>query len=93
MNGKTNGTLFAALAGMVLGAGATIIGAVTLSDKRNQKKISDLWAKLKSGAEDKTEVVAKKAEQSKTKIKKVANQAINKAEQITKAAKKEVRKI
>lgn len=37
-------TVYAAVAGMVVGAGAAIAGAVALADKKNQKKVSEAKA-------------------------------------------------
>ena len=96
--------LFAAVAGVVVGAGAVIAGAVALSDKKNQNKVSAAIAKGQKMAKDyvnkvnqrvdKTEqVVESKVEQGKNTIKKVAGKAIKSAEKATKAAKQEVRKI
>lgn len=64
MVNESKGKLFAAVAGAVAGAGAVLVGAMALKDKKNQEN-----------------------------IKKVANKAIKSAELVTKAAKKEVKKI
>ena len=104
MVNENKSNVFAAVAGVVVGAGAVIAGAVALSDKKNQNKVSAAIAKGQKIAKDyvnkvnqrvdKTEqVVESKVEQGKNTIKKVAGKVIKSAEKATKAAKQEVRKI
>ncbi len=96
--------LFAAVAGVVVGAGAVIAGAVALSDKKNQKKVSEALAKGKKivkeyvskanqQADEASELVEGKIAGGKKAVKKVASNVIKTAEKATKAAKQEVRKI
>lgn len=76
--------VFAAVAGIVVGAGAASAGAVALSDKNNQKKVSDALDKGKrmvkgyvNDANDKASDVKEKVEDTmdsgKVKARKLAN--------------------
>jgi gas vesicle protein len=97
-------SMFAAVAGVVVGAGAVIAGAVALSDKNNQKKVREALAKGKKmvkeyvnkaneQADEAGELVEDKIAGGKQAVKTVANKVIKSAEKATKAAKQEVRKI
>jgi hypothetical protein len=93
MSEKSQGNLLATLIGLGIGVGVTVIGAVALSDKKNQNKIGSFWTKLISHLNGSVQELENQAYRSKSKLKKSANQAINKVERLTASAKKEVRKI
>ena len=101
---ETKKKLFAAVAGVVVGAGAVIAGAVALADKKNQDKVSKIIAKGQQVVKryvntankqvDKAEkVVAENINKGRKTAKSVVNKTIKSAEKATKVAKREVRKI
>lgn len=92
MNGNKKKVL-AAVAGAVVGAGAVIASVIAMKDKGNQKKVKELITSAKSAFQGYKNEATNQVAESKENIKKVANQAINKAEKVTKSAKKEVKKI
>lgn len=104
MVNENKSNVFAAVAGVVVGAGAVIAGAVALADKKNQNKVSaaiakgqkiakDYVNKVNHQADEAGELVEDKVANGREAVKKVANKAIKSAEKATKAAKQEVRKI
>jgi uncharacterized membrane-anchored protein YhcB (DUF1043 family) len=97
-------SVFAAVAGVVVGAGAVIAGAIALSDKKNQKKVKDVLAKGKKlvgsyiervheEAEQTGEIAESNVMQGKKAVKHVARKLVTSAEKVTKAAKKQIQKI
>lgn len=104
MGNENKKNLFAAVAGVVVGAGAVIAGAVALSDKKNQKKVKDALARGKKmvssyieRVNDETgqaeKIVESKVSQGKKTVKQVAGKIIGSAEKVTKAVKQQVKKI
>jgi hypothetical protein len=97
-------SVFAAVAGVVVGVGAVIAGVVALSDKKNQKKVSEVIMKGKklvssyiervTQVTDETEkTVGGKIITGEKAVKKAATKAIASAEKATKAAKRIIKKI
>lgn len=93
MVNENKSNVFAAVAGAVVGAGAVIAGAVAMNDKNNQRKVNDVLQKAKVVVNGYVDQVEDQKEKGKKDIKNVANKAINTAEQVTKAVKKEVKKL
>jgi hypothetical protein len=85
--------VLAAAAGIVVGAGAAIAGAIAMNDKSNQKKVLNIFAKAKEIVKGYGEEVKDQEMKGRENIKKVAGKAIKSAELVTKAAKREVKKI
>lgn len=85
--------VLAAVAGAVVGAGAVIASVVAMKDRNNQKKVSNIISNAKEVLKGYTDEVSERSEDTKENIKKMANKAIASAEQVTKSAKKEVKKI
>lgn len=86
-------SVLAAVAGAVVGAGAVIASVIAMKDKGNQKKVKELLTSAKATVQGYKNEATNQVAESKKNIKKMANQAIEKAEKVTKSAKKELKKI
>lgn len=93
MVNENKSNVMSAVAGVVVGAGAVIAGAIALNDKANQKKVANIVTKAKDMVKDYGQDINEQKEQGKVKVKKVANKVIKSAEQVTKSAKKEVKNL
>jgi len=71
---KHFGKVAAAVAGVVVGAGAVIAGAVALNDKKNKQKVSDLIGKAK----DMVKGYGTKSIKSVEKVTKLAKKGVKK---------------
>lgn len=93
VNENKKNQVYAAVAGIVVGAGAAIAGAVALSDKKNQKKVNEVLSKAKGMIKEYSNNVEEQKAKGKEDVKNVANKVIKSAEQVTKAGKKEVKNL
>ncbi|MBP9669797.1 hypothetical protein KBD75_00135 [Candidatus Woesebacteria bacterium] len=93
MVNENKSNVFAAVAGVVVGAGAVIAGAVALADKKNQDKVKEVLSKGKEVVKDYVKTANKQVDKGRNVAKAVASKAVKTAEKATKAAKQEVRKI
>jgi len=87
MVNENKSNMMAAVAGIVVGAGAAIAGAVALSDKKNQKKISDAIAKGQSMARNYAQDVNDKAKDTKEAVEEVVDTSKEKAKKLVKVVK------
>lgn len=83
----------AKVAGVMVGAGAVIAGAMALSKKENQEKVKVAVDKTKKIVGGYSKKIQKKVSVQRGKIKKAADIAIAANELITKVAKKGAKKL
>lgn len=82
MENTQKGRALAAVAGVVVGAGAVIASMIALKDRKNRQKLKDVVSAAKEQAID-----------AKENIKRGMGKAISKAEKVTKSAKQEVKNL
>lgn len=90
------GKLYTAIAGLVVGAGAAIVGAKVLTDRKNQKKIGEVIAKGKEIARKFTDDVNSRADETREVVDesvKVGTKKANKLIKVVKTAEKGVKNI
>lgn len=68
-------TVLTAVAGAVVGAGAAIAAGVALSDKKNQKKVSEVMKNTRDMVDDYSKKLQNRAEKGKVKLTKVVKLA------------------
>ena len=61
-------------AGAIIGTGVAVVGAVAMSDKKNQKKVKEMTDNIKKQMKVKKNEVIKKAKKVETIIKDAANE-------------------
>jgi len=71
MVNENKNNVMAAVAGVVVGAGAVLAGAVALADKKNQKKVAEVIAKGQSLARNYAHDVNEKVSTTEAKAKKL----------------------
>lgn len=87
MVNENKNNAFAAVAGAVVGAGAAIVGAVLLADKKNQKKINEVIDKGQTLARNYVRDVNEKAQDTKNLVEKTVRVGKEKADKLIKVAK------
>lgn len=93
MENNKKSRALAAVAGVVVGAGAVIASVIALKDRKNRQKVKDLVASAKDLVTGYQKDASDQVEDTKENINKMASKAIDKAEKVTKSAKKEVRNL
>lgn len=87
MGNEGKGKIFAAVAGMIVGAGAAIAGAKALSDRKNQKKIGEVIEKGRSMARNYVADLNNKVEETQEVAEKTVDEGIKKAKKLIKVVK------
>jgi hypothetical protein len=83
--GRGVSTVAAAVAGVVVGAGVAVAGAIALSNEKNQEKLKGAYTKVKSkfvGLEDEAEVKLVEGKEKATKTAKIVAEAKKKVKNI-----------
>lgn len=78
MVNENKNNAFAVLAGVVIGAGAAIAGAVTLADKGNQKKVKEALSKTKAFVETYSKRVRSRLNDAKNDVNTAGNEVNDK---------------
>jgi hypothetical protein len=77
---KKQGTnaVFAAVTGVVVGAGVAVAGAIAMKDKKNRDKVKNVLTNVKNQAAGYIEKMEKETEDKTQKVKKAATKGIKK---------------
>lgn len=81
----------AAVAGMVIGAGAAVAGAVVLSDEKNRKNIKKAMTNVKNKAEDYVENKKMHAQDKRAEVEKKIGESKEKIEKVVTKTKDSLR--
>jgi uncharacterized membrane-anchored protein YhcB (DUF1043 family) len=92
---KTGGVnpIAAAVAGVVVGAGAVLAGAVAMTDKNNQAKVKEIVTNVKNDADKKRDEIEKDLAKGKAKAKKAASDGLTYLDKQVQQAKDGVKKV
>lgn len=91
MVSENKSNMFAAVAGVVVGAGAAIAGAIALSDKKNKRKIEEVIAKGQTIARNYARDVNEKANDTREIAEKTVSDSKTKAKNLVKVVKTAVK--